>query len=1196
MYLRQAKLTNVVPFGALIALLCPLAVAQNFTSSITGIITDPSGATVAGAAVELKNMGTNDVRDFKSGNNGGYQFNNLLPGTYQITVTAKGFKTYQRDNIILQANTNTSVKVSLEVGGTQQKIEVTESAVAVDTETANNIVTLDSQLIQALPNNTRNPLNFVFAVAGTTPAPSGSGQTQTNGFLDQMSSNFGLNGGRTGEEEILIDGAPSQAIDWGGLMVSPLQDSVQEQQIVENSYDSQYQRGGAGIVTLITKSGAGTFHGEAYDYLQNDVLNANSWYNNKYGFPKGQFKQNQFGGNVSGPILKRWNLFFFGGYEGFRQPSTQTLLTTVPTAAEKKGDFSAALNSSGTPDVIYNPFTTTAVDNTGADFTRTPFLNNQIPSNLINPVGQKIVNLYPNPNRPSQGPNELNNFSASGTSNILNDKLDSRVDWEQNTNHRLFVRWSDRFRQNQILPCLFCTAGDTGVNQANNGFQIVLNDTVTPNPSWVIDTYISYSRWKEAHISQDYGTASPATIGLPDSLFQAPILPGIVNNDGTYSNLGVTFGGGYSQYIRYSNTSQINLTKVFNRHTLKFGGNYDVEMINSISESNGSLNFGSALTSCDPNPSGSGPCLALSASTGSSLTGNPIASMLLGTASGGGQAINIDPAMSQHIYGAYVQDQWRVNPRLTVNIGLRYENQRPATERHNRLMFFDPTVVNPISNVVSPQYGETIAQVFGHPLMGGFEYAGQDGNSRYAWAPNNHDFAPRAGIAYKITDRLVARAGAGIFYLPASAMLTFDNPGQFYGFSSTTTYVATANNGFTPLNLVNNPFPQGISQPTGSSQGLLTLVGNGLGQIWPKGYHPDPYTEQWSFDLQYQINPHSVFEVGYTGNQGRKLLYGNPNLDADQLPDQFLGLGSQLDNQVPNPFYGIVDPSGYLGQVPTIAYDEMIRPYPEFTYLQWTRSLPGARSSFNALQAKYNYRFNAGLSLLATYQWSKALDNGPEDFFGWATGNSWRDAYNTNLDYNISTHDIPQSFATALVYDLPYGRGKRWGNDAPFIVKEILGNWQLGSVVRLTSGLPIGPVVEDYFSNHLNNYGYPEGGTLIPDITSYNISPTNKGPDNWINPAVFVAPPTQFSFGNEPQRFNQLRTRALRNVDLSIAKNVGGEHIQAWLRGEFLNAFNYAQYNNFCLDLSENSCFPFGAAQGTENNPRTIQVSLKLMF
>ncbi len=295
-------------------------------------------------------------------------------------------------------------------------------------------------------------------------------------------------------------------------MVSPLQDSVQEQQIVQNSYDAQYERGGAGIVTLITKGGTNTFHGEIYDYLQNSALNANSWYNNAYGYPKGQFKQNQFGGNISGPILKRANLFFFGGYEGLRQPNTQTTLTTVPTQAERAGDFSGALNADGTPDLIYNPFTTTALDNSGANYTRTQFPGNVIPASLLNPVGQKIVNLYPLPNRPGTGPDNLNNYANQGPANFLNDKMDTRVDWEQSAVHRMFVRWSDRFRQDQNYSCFFCNGADTGVNQANNGFQVVLNDTVTPSPSWVIDTYASYSRWKEAHIAQGFGVATAATM------------------------------------------------------------------------------------------------------------------------------------------------------------------------------------------------------------------------------------------------------------------------------------------------------------------------------------------------------------------------------------------------------------------------------------------------------------------------------------------------------------------------------------------------------------------------------------------------------------------------------------------------------------------------------------------------------------
>ena len=993
-----------------------LALGQSFSSSITGLVQDPTGAVVTGARVELKNVTNNDTHQFTSKEDGSYQFNNLPPGTYELSTTAPGFKTSVQSGLILQAQTASTVNVSLQIGGNEQKVEVSSSALLVDTETANNAVTLDNRLIEALPNATRNPLNFVFALAGTTEAP--GGQTARNGSLDQMSSNFGINGGRTGNETILIDGAPSQAVDWGGLLVSPLQDSIQEEQVVRNTYDAQYIRAGGGVVTLITKGGGNKFHGEAYDYLQNSALNANYWSNNKYGIPRGQFKQNQFGGNFGGPLLKRANLFFFGGYEGFRQPNTQsTGLLTVPTQAERTGDFSHSYNSNGTLNLIYNPFTTTTYTdaNGNTQYTRMQFPGNMIPSSLFNSTGTKIVNLYPLPNRPGEGPNGINNYYAQGSGNTVNDKFDVRLDWEQSSANRLFVRYSERVRQDVVVPCFFCNGADTAQNQTNNGFQAVLNDTFTPSPNWVVNGLVTYSRWREAHTGVGYGQATASAIGLSPSLFQAPLLPTIGADNQFGNGLG---SNAYQRYIRYASTSQLNMTRLFTKHTLKFGANFDVGMINSVNESVGSLNFSSALTSCDPDPNG-GPCQALSNS--SVLTGSSIASMLLGTASGGGQGINIDPAMSLHTYGVYVQDQCRVTHRLTINAGLRYENQRPATERFNRLLYFDPNVLSPISAAVAP--------ALGRPVYGGFEYA--NAKNRYAWPANNHDFAPRLGIAFKVSDRLVARAGAGIFFLQPSAMLTFDNPGQFYGFSSSTGYNATSGGGYFPTTLVNNPFPGGINQPTGGSAGLNTLVGDGLGQIWPKAPHPTGYTEQWSFDLQYQLGSHAVIEAGYTGNRGRKLLYGNPNLDADQLDPKYLSLGAQLDNQVPNPFLGLANPNTYLDTASTISYNELLRPFPQFTYLQYTRSLPGARSSFDALNVKYNQSFSGGLSLLVTYQFSKALDNGPEDFFGWATGNVWRDAYNTKLDYAISTHDVPQSFATALVYDLPYGKGKQFGGGAP---------------------------------------------------------------------------------------------------------------------------------------------------------------------
>lgn len=1158
--------------------LSTISFAQTFTSSITGVVSDPSGAAVSGVKVDVKNMGTNDVREFTTEKDGSYQVNNLAPGTYEITATAPGFKTYVKSNLLLRAQIASTVDIGLEIGSAQQKVEVTGSAVLVDTQTANNSVTLDSQLISALPNNTRNPLNFVFALAGTTEAQ--SGLTSRSSSFDQYGSAFGLNGGRSAEEQVLIDGAPSTAVDWGGLMVSPMQDSIQEQQVSQNAYDAQYERAGSGVVSLITKGGTNSFHGEAYDYLRNSAFDANTWSNNQSGSPRGQFHRNQFGGNFGGPIWKSHNLFFFGAYEGLRQPETDSSgLQTVPTAAERGGDFSQTFNADGTLAVIYNPFSTRLVTDAAGNtfYTRDPFPGNKIPATLINPTGQKIVNLYALPNRTSQGVNDINNYFAQGGGVTGNDKFDWRIDWDQNAIHRLFVRMSDRVRQNNIPACFFCNGADTSANNDDHGFQVVVNDTVTPSPTLVIDSYVAVSRWYEAQTSIGYGLADASSIGLSPGLFQAPLLPLI--NATNYGTLGSTYSS-FNRYIRDSDTALVNFTKQFRKHTLKFGANYDVSLINNIQESPGTFNFSRALTSCDPGATG-GACVAQPSS--SIVSGNSIASMLLGVGSGS-STIKMDPAMSLHTYGAYIQDQWKASQRLTLTIGLRYENQRPATERFNRLTYFNTNAVNPIS----AQLGTT--------LRGAFEYAGLNGNGRSAWAPDDLNFAPRLGVAYKVTDKLVARAGAGFFYSPSSAMISFDNPGQFLGYSSETDWVGTANGeGYIPTTLASNPFPNGIAQPVGNAAGSSTYVGLGASQIWPKGSHPVGVSYQWSFDLQYQLTPHSVFEVGYSGVRGRKLMYGNPNLNANQLPTQDLALGSQLNNVVANPFYGVItDPNSGLNGTTVSAY-QLLLPYPQYTYLQWARSLPGARSQFDALFAKFNHSFNNGLSFITTYQFSKALDNGSEDFLGWAVGNMWRDSYNTKLDYGISAHDVPQSFATAFVYRLPYGKGMHWGANAPHIVDQVFGGWELSGTVRLTSGLPLLPV--QYSSNPLGQYGFPGPG--LPDLVG-NPVPANQNANNWINPAAFAAPGA-YRYGNEPQHSTQLREAATKNLDLGIAKTFGPERFKAQIRGEALNVFNHPIYGGEYYGGSSNigvclDCGNVGAVYGARNDPRNIQVSLKLMF
>jgi len=874
------------------------ASAQTFSASISGTITDSSGAVVRGVDVLLTNMDTKDIRDAKSNESGEYNFTNLLPGTYQITATSAGFKVFRQSNMLLRANTAATVDVKLQVGAEQQQVQVSAEALLVDTESANNSVTMDQQLIESLPNSTLNPLNFVYDIAGTTESQ--GGMTSRSNTYDQYGSTFGLNGGRSAESEILIDGAPSTAVDWGGLMVSPMQDSVQEQQIVQNEYDAQYERGGEGVVTLVTKNGTAQFHGEAYDFMRNDGFDANTWSNDFNQAPKGKFHRNQFGGNIGGPIWRSKKLFFFAAYEGLRQPETDSSgLLTVPTQAERNGDFSHTYLPNGKLDVIYNPFSTHQVTDASGNtyFTRDPFPGNKIPSGLINPVGQKIANLYGMPNRPSQGPNDLNNYFNQGNGDTTNDKFDWRIDWAQSQKHRIFARMSDRVRENDLPACFFCNGADEAANNDDHGVQLVVNDTVTPSSSWVIDSYGAYTRWWEGQSSIGLGVADASKIGLSPTLFQAPLLP-LVNAQNYYT-LGSTYSS-FDRYVRYLSTGLVNVTKELHNHTLKFGANYDVSMINNIQDSPGTFNFDNGLTSCDPNSDqGGGSCMA---QLGTSTSGNAIASMLLGAGSGGSANYNMDPAMSLHTVGMYVQDAWRMTPRLTINAGLRYENQRPATERHNRLAYFDTTAINPLS------------AKFGSTLHGEFQYAGVDGRDRYAWEPDNLNFAPRLGIAYRITDKLVGRVGAGMFYGPTSAMISFDSPGEFPGYTAQTNWLSTKDGeGWIPTNLVSNPFPQGLSQPVGNSQGAMTLVGNGAGQLWKKGPHPVGEIYQWSMDFQYQVSAHSVAEIGYTGVRGRRLLFGNPNFDLTQMSDQYLSLGSKLLDNVPNPFYGVItDPNSYL--------------------------------------------------------------------------------------------------------------------------------------------------------------------------------------------------------------------------------------------------------------------------------------------
>jgi hypothetical protein len=1173
-------------WAATLVVLCSFTAAlfgQAFTSSVSGTVMDPAGTAVPNAT-EIRNTATNDVRRVSTGSDGSYIISNLAPGPYELSAQATGFKRFVQRNVVLTASTAASYDVHLELGAVEQTVEVSAAAVLLDTQSADNAATLSTEMLAQLPTSTRSPLNFVYAFAGTTEGPFGNTASSTT---DQNFSTFGMMGGRSGNTEILLDGAPATAVDWGGLMVSPTIDAVQEMQVIRNTYDAQYGRSGGGVVSIVSKSGTNKFHGTGYECFRNDNLDANTWSNNRGGAPRGEFKRNQFGGNLSGPIWASKNLFFFGAYEGLRQPYTaESGFLKVPTALERQGDFSQTYNDDGTLAVIYNPFSTRAIPNPagggGTIYTRDPFdascigvtypntcAGNKIPASLLNPAGQKVAALFPEPNRPAEGLSGFNNFFKQGGGNVINDKVEARVDWVQNEKHRIFGRWSQRIRQSDTPPCFFCNGADTNFTQANPGWHTAIGDTITPSPTWVINVVLGLSRWNEEQLSPSLGVINAGDLGLNPTEFQAPVIPTFFFD--TYTGLG---NQKVRKFARYNHSLQGNVTHEFTNHSLHFGASGELLLINNVDRFSAQFGFGRAITGCDPTTNASGAVIPGAPCTAPQQTltsGNDIAALLMGI--GGGDApLNPDKAMSQRAYGAYIQDNWRVNRRLTLNLGLRYETQRPATDRFDRLAYFNPNVTNPLSTST------------GLPLLGGIQYAGP--GNRDAWPADNLDLAPRLGLALKLTDKLVMRAGYGIFYNPASAMISFDDPGQFYGFSTDTTWVGTVGGaGFVPRDLLNNPFPTGKNQPTGKSEGLLTGVGQQLFQAWPLAPHPTGYKQHYSLDFQYELGRGSVIEVGYQGFRARKLMYGNPSLDANQLPPQFLSLGPALDEQVPNPFYGKIT-SGVLADE-TVPRQRLLRPFPEYDSIQWTRSLPGAKANFDSLNAKFSHQFRGGLSILSTYQWSKLLDTGSEDYIGWGIGGQWRDYYNTNVEYSVSTHDLPHSFVTALVYDLPVGRGKKFGGSMPAVAEQVIGGWQVSSIVRITSGYPLPQVTTQ--GNALGNYGFGvPRPNLVGDVTS-----GTRTTEQWFNTDAFQAP-GNYEIGNAPRDNGNMRDRGARNLDLSLAKVFRlTETFRLQFRGDFLNLFNTPQYSGVDTSFGDPG---FGQVFGVRNPPRNIQLGLKLDF
>jgi len=1141
-----------------------LSTAQRITATLGGTVRDTSAAAIPNATVSVTNVGTRVTAKVPTNGEGLFNVPNLPPGPYTVNVDAPGFKHLVRTGLVLQVDQTLQLDLVLDVGSTAETVKVSSAEPLLETQSSDIGQVINNQSIENLPLNQRNPYSLILLVPGVTG-------TVNSSFIGLQ---FNVNGARSGNTDILLDGVPAAppSDDFTILSIFPSVDATQEFKVQTSNFSSQFGNAAGGIINIIYKSGTNDLHGSVYDFLRNSYMDANLFFANKYGFPLPSLKRNQFGFSLGGPVYipKLYNgrnkTFFFADYEGLRQGQAATLTATVPTLAERGGDFSGDITNTGAPITIYDPATTVATVSGGTtSYSRTAFLGNKIDPSRFDPVAANILKYYPLPN--AAGAFGRNNYVASASSPYTINQYDIKVDEVLSDRQRMAFRFSKR-NPVQNYPHYFPAA-----------IQIAQNASVQSNPAIgagfdytfaITPTYIFELRAGVTHVNYNTATASdgfdPTQLGFPSYLAAAALassstaltFPGISPSGYLGIGSGGQQGKGKAGYLQDS--FLINNTKVLSRHTLNFGGEFRIlaNNINDDGESTGTFSFGTNMTQ-GPN--------ALAAS---STAGDGLASFLLGLGSGSVvHYFKIVDSLS-HYAAAYLQDDWKANDKLTLNLGLRYDLFRPRTERHNRTTYLDLTVPSPLAATTG---------IAG--LKGGLQYAGVNGNPRNVTDPNYKNFSPRIGLAYHPFNQLVMRAAYGIFFAdsPNQAAATVQNT----GYRATTTYFGTLD-GATPYNYLSDPFPGGVFVPsTGNSLGLLTNTGSSI--VAGKRHQPSPYSENYQLGLEYQLPANWLIGVSYVGSHGLQLPY-SPSYN--QLPNADLALGGQLLTAVPNPFQGQVQVSGPLSKA-TVQRRYLLAPFPQFTAVNGYQD-SGAISHYDSVQVRIEKRFTKNATLLFSYTGSKSLDDYSISNSNFGSNGVYQDASIPLRDdsYSLSTFDVSRNLVVSGVYSLPFGRGQQFGAHWNRLVDALLGGYQLNGIFSAHNGNPLAfsatNVANIFNPGERPNYNGQNaklGGSVESRLTKY------------FNTANFSQPAT-YTFGNMSRTSSYLRSPGLRNLDISLFKQFAvTEQVKAELRGEAFNAFNTPAFSAPDTGVSDAT---FGQITSQSNASRQIQVALKILF
>ena len=1190
------RIIAALAFAAIIAL--PISAQVRF-GSVVGFVSDPTGASIAGAKVILTNVGTNEVRTMQTGPAGNYSFANVTAGTYQIAIDDPGFKRFTAQNIQVEVDVATRLDATLQLGSSSETIQVNAGAVTLQTDSSSLGSVVTEQTVENMPVSGRNVNNLLTLVPGVSAGGSTYGTAsgnQANGARTNSIAfgNYFIGGAFGNQSAFFVDGMSTNgpANNVNGLI--PSQDTVQEFRVVTNNVSAEYGNYAGGVVNITTKSGTNDFHGTAYDYFRNTVLNANDFFSNHAGLGRAPLIQNQFGGTIGGPI-RHDKTFFFFGYEGTRTHSAVLSTTTVPTAAELSGDFSdpafPAIYDHSQPG---NP-----------QFSCNGKLNVICPGRIDQSAQAILADTFPAPNHAGLFNNYITHFPTGGVQN----QYDGRVDQNFGSKDLLFARYTYW----KVISTPYDAWGTHTQGQGATGLynqDAVLGNTYTFNPTTLLDVRASYLRIFQNE-APDSTNINLSKYGGNYGSLQSQIIGGPTHGAGSIPSSSYTGTTGFpgtaltasngigSQLYWHQNIYALsgNLAKTVGKHQIRFGGN--IRRIQWISDPNTSgitLTYDAEYTASSSAPSSTGIALA------SNLLGIPQRT----------NVGNINGSRAYYTsYGFFGEDTYQVTKQLTATLGLRWDQPSVYSEANNRDTVFlpgSPAQVGSVSQYTNPITGTTQNSMGLLALVASPEWHSQREDNLH-WKL----FAPRVGLAYRANPGTVVRAGYGLSYLPIS--LSQDGP----NFSPINTITTAINNSFEVTTgqpdqitaTTANPFPQGILQPPGRAANFATYYGSTVVSRVPGD--KAAYQQQWNLAVEQQLSKNGTVTFAYAGSKGTHLLLQGfataSNININQIPDQYLALGStELQKQVPNPYYGsITNPASPLSK-PTVAQGYLLKPFPQYDRVLAVDPHRGF-SSYNSLQIALNERLWGGSQVIAAYTWSKVMSNtdnitsflDPTSIFGAQIqdNNSV-----TKTERSLSAYDIPQNFTVGYVVPLPFGPNQRFLHDTNAAVSRIVGGWQFRGLTTIKSGPPIGmiqfesPILQQFGAG--NGFIFAPGIYIRPDVVAgchkgVSGSRESRALNGWFNTACFTPTTSPTAFGNEPRVDPEIRIDGTNNWDLALAKDTPiTERVRLLFTAQAYNLANRAQFSG--PNPLAGAPGVTGIVTATAAPPRNIEFSLRLSF